>query len=210
MRGGALLAPADPQDRLTARSPASRSPLTQQQRVRGSHSGAEGAAVPHLVGGRAHVVRPARLRSAAGSGAACGTPLRHPPCTARPVARTRDHPSLVVTTQRCPLPLVKGEAPSQTPQRTTGRHLFAAIDPYWRSSCGGCTSRFRILPVGPMGSSSTSQTWRGYLYAATRSRADARSSVGVAVAPGLSCTAAPISSPRSVCGIPITATSATA
>ena len=32
--------------------------------------------------------------------------------------------------------------------------------------------------MGPLGSSRTSQTWRGYLYAATRSRANARSSAG--------------------------------
>jgi hypothetical protein len=28
-------------------------------------------------------------------------------------------------------------------------------------------SRFWILPVGPLGSASMIQTWRGYLYAAT-------------------------------------------
>ena len=34
-------------------------------------------------------------------------------------------------------------------------------------SAGGAISRFWILPVGPLGSASAIQTWRGYLYAAT-------------------------------------------
>src|ERR1035437_6179246 len=78
------------------------------------------------------------------------------------------------------------------------------------ASSGGRTSRRRIFPVGPLGSDSTSQICRGYLYAATLSLANERNSCGVAEAPGFSATAAATSSPSSACGIPITATSATA
>src|SRR5262249_30794355 len=52
-------------------------------------------------------------------------------------------------------------------------------------SCGGRTSRRTILPVGPFGRSGMSQTWRGYLYGATRSLTNDRSSAGVAGAPRL-------------------------
>ena len=44
------------------------------------------------------------------------------------------------------------------------------------AASGAVTSRRRILPVGPLGSSSTIQTDRGYLYAARRSFANACSS----------------------------------
>ena len=44
--------------------------------------------------------------------------------------------------------------------------------------------RLRIFPVGLFGSSSTTTTWRGYLYAATRSFVHALSSSGSSAAPG--------------------------
>jgi hypothetical protein len=42
-------------------------------------------------------------------------------------------------------------------------------------------ARLRVLPVAPLGSSSTTATVRGYLYAATRSRAYSRRSAGADV-----------------------------
>ena len=52
---------------------------------------------------------------------------------------------------------------------------------------GRCDSSsfFRILPVGPLGSSARISTVRGYLYAATRVFTYATSSSSVAVVPGL-------------------------
>jgi hypothetical protein len=43
------------------------------------------------------------------------------------------------------------------------RRSFAVPDQASAGSSGGLISRFRILPVGPFGNSSTSQTRRGYL-----------------------------------------------
>ena len=65
-----------------------------------------------------------------------------------------------------------------------------ALTPAPRAS-GGEISRFRIFPVGPFGSSSRVQTRRGYLYGATRSFSQSRSSPGSALAPGARTTAAP-------------------
>src|SRR3954452_9288230 len=79
-----------------------------------------------------------------------------------------------------------------------------------RAGAGTSISRLRILPVGPLGSSSTNQMRRGYLYAATWSLTKSRSSSGSTLSPSLSATAAPTSSPRSSCGTPTTATSRTA
>ncbi len=71
------------------------------------------------------------------------------------------------------------------PRRCRGAH----------HSAGACTSRRRILPVGPLGSSGTTHTVRGYLYAAIRSLAKSMMSCGVAVEPSRRATAAPTCSP---------------
>src|ERR1700753_2430912 len=68
------------------------------------------------------------------------------------------------------------------------------------SLVGMVISRLRSFPVGPLGRASTSQTRRGYLYAATRALTYSRSSSAVAAAPFLRETAAPTSSPSESCG----------
>src|SRR3954454_2460165 len=96
------------------------------------------------------------------------------------------------------------------PQRRRRWLLLLLVGHRGPTPLGTSTARRRILPVGPLGSSSTSQTCRGYLYAATRAFAHSRSSSGSADAPGLRATAAATSSPSSGCVTPTQATSATA
>ena len=56
--------------------------------------------------------------------------------------------------------------------------------PIETSSASRSISRFRIFPVGPLGSCSTRTTCRGYLYAATRARIHSRMSSGSGRVPG--------------------------
>ena len=61
----------------------------------------------------------------------------------------------------CPrmVPPPRGGTPTAAGLAGAGRRVRG----HGRRSCGGCTSRWRILPVEPLGSSRTSQIWRGYL-----------------------------------------------
>ncbi len=62
-------------------------------------------------------------------------------------------------------------------RRPSARHYAPPADAF--SATGAWISRLRILPVAPFGNSSTNQIWRGYLYAATRSLTNSRSSASV-------------------------------
>src|SRR5207248_5382034 len=72
------------------------------------------------------------------------------------------------------------------------------------SSSGASSSRLRILPVGPFGSSSRNQILVGHLYLDSFSSAKSRISSVEALSFSLSTTAAATSSPSRSCSTPMT------
>src|SRR5690242_17682094 len=109
-----------------------------------------------------------------------------------------------------------GRVPPPHPSRNTGtsasrRISFVTRDPLARSCVAIAyrISRFRILPVGPLGRLSRNSTMRGYLYAASFSLQYAITSSAVALEPGFIAITAFTSSPWLGCGTPITAASRT-
>ena len=84
-------------------------------------------------------------------------------------------------------------APASSTARASSATRSCGYDTSTISACTGsavacavgCSSRRMILPLVVFGRSSMISTTRGYLYAAMRSRANARISSGVTVLPGL-------------------------
>src|SRR6266536_3377861 len=102
-------------------------------------------------------------------------------------------------------PAARARAPGAPTRRPAGRALRCSLavgsrwsllasaprDAHAVTSGGTAICRLRTLPVGPLGRASTSQTCRGYLYAATWALTYSWISAGVLVPPGLRTTAAP-------------------